>query len=137
MVKNEKETSNKVAKKKRRTSINRTLEKPLKIEELMKYIESRITFCIANEMGNYASNLSEDLSSPFRNILSDVLKEMRFEIESKLFRNINELRTIVLEQQRILESIKDMNKFDETIGMIKSGMPEIRNIIHTISKALE
>ena len=78
-------------------------------------------------------NLDEGL----KNMVDTSLKDMKKEIQNSLFANINEIRTIVLEQSRILEGMQSMQAPNSIINRISEKVPGFNTMIYELYKTLE
>jgi len=103
----------------------------LTINEIKKVIFNSVYEAIHEYMKNgYGRIMMKDM-------IETSLKTMQEEIHSTLFRNINELRTIVLEQSRILEGMQSISRPDGIIGKISEKVPGFNTMIHDLYKVLE
>lgn len=69
--------------------------------------------------------------------IRDALQEMKKEIHLELFREINELRTIVLEQSRILEGMQSIDRDNGILNKINDKIPGFATAIYAMHKELE
>jgi hypothetical protein len=86
------------------------------------------------------SHLPRTCNNTCYKIVEDLIKtaltEMKTDIESNLFRNTNELRTLVLEQSRILEGLQSINRPDGIVHKISEKIPGFSHTIYELHKLL-
>lgn len=91
---------------------------------------------IDKSLEGYAQSFEPLITSIFRKELEEALNYMQARIDSRMFANINEIRTLVLEQGRILQQIQTVNEADGVVHKISQKVPGFTSIMNELYRKM-